>query len=477
MKTVKWLFPLISFLCLTALAEDRALIVGIERYADPKIKPSLGSESDADDIEGFLVEKLQFKREAILKLTGSRATSQNIRDEFHAWLIAGSRAGDRVFFYYSGHGSYLRDNDVDGKDEKDDGYDETIVPYDTKFRREGMIRDDQFSLWLTQLVGRRVVMIFDSCHSGTISRGVGSPGAEDKTSRYIVPNDEELGQGGRTRNLVEVTDGKIGDGGSIGKQSAVVVISAAGARQTAHSMRDGNRWRGALTRALLESYAAGTPTLAGLRGELNRKIRGWQDLRVLNGFQTPECEVSAGRLDLEPLFGRWEKVPEIAFINQNTKMTVTLQVEDKGKFHNAQGHLVYYENENISYRITTNTSGYLYLMAFSQEPETGRRYVSLLFPNKGVSLNNLIDPPGKRFPKDTFDISATGLDITVALVTNQKLKMEIKDEYSWDEIFTLINLRELQNEVYELTRGVRVKPRDLDWQAAALPIFTTKREK
>ncbi len=480
MRKIQLAFLACSILCVTvtAFADDRALIVGIERYADSTIKPSLGSEQDANDVERFLRDKLGFSQGSIKKMTNGDATSQQIKNLFESWLIEGTRAGDRVFFYYSGHGSYLPDDD---KDETEDGYDETIVPYDTVRRRERMIRDDQFSLWITQLIGRRVVMIFDSCHSGTISRGIDSPGAGDATSRYIVPDQSELDKGPRMRDLIEVkvSDGKIGDGNSISRQSDILVLSASGARQTAHSMKDGGRWRGALTRAFVESYSAGTPALLDLREGLNAKIRNWQRQKLLKGEQIPECEVSSKRLNHEPLFGLWERVPEIAFINPNTKMAVTLQVDDKGKRPNADGHLVYYHQENISYRITTNTNGYLYLMAFSQNEQTGERCVSLLFPNKLEGLDNLIAPPGIRLPeKSGYEITPTGLDITIALVTSKKLleEKEIKDKYSWEEIFKLINLSELQKEVYERTRGVNVTQRKFDWQAASLPIMTKERK-
>ncbi|MCI0392043.1 MAG: caspase family protein [Acidobacteria bacterium] len=100
-----------GILATLALAEDRALVVGIEQYGDTNIKPARGSERDADDVEQFLIRKLNFSPSAIRKLTGARATSKEIVLEFQRWLIKGTRAGDRVFFYYAGHGSYLRDDD------------------------------------------------------------------------------------------------------------------------------------------------------------------------------------------------------------------------------------------------------------------------------------------------------------------------------------------------------------------------------
>ncbi len=313
-------------LAASAAAEDRALIIGIEKYGGDAIKPALGSERDADEVERFAIEKLGFKPASIRKLKGAQATSQRIANEVRQWLIEGTKPGDRVFLYYSGHGSYLRDDDAD---EKGDGYDETIVAYDADPTGRGMIRDDQFARWIADLAGRRIVMIFDSCHSGTISRDIVSPGANDPSARYIVPDKAELGQG-RSRNLLEVSDGEIGDGNRISKQSDAVIISAAGAKQTAHSMAVDGLWCGALTHGLIEAYKAGTPALKDLREALNKQIRNWQTARQLNGSQVPEFEISSPRLESEPIFGLWEHVPQIALINPNSWSSSTLPPTSTG---------------------------------------------------------------------------------------------------------------------------------------------------
>ena len=57
---------------------------------------------------------------------GDRARRSSIRSA--DWLIDGTKAGDRVFFYYSGQGYF--EDDVSG-DEKD-GLDETLVPTDAE---------------------------------------------------------------------------------------------------------------------------------------------------------------------------------------------------------------------------------------------------------------------------------------------------------------------------------------------------------
>jgi len=451
-----------------ALAEDRALIIGIEYYE--RVRPAPGALRDADEMESFAIERLQFPSTAIRKLKGAQATSQGIKDAVQRWLIEDTKPGDRVFFYYSGHGSYLPDDD---RDEKDDGWDETIVPYDVGKKGLGMIRDDQFAKWIAGMAGRRIVMIFDSCHSGTISRGGAAP---VKSARFVLPDDEIIDQAPKNRDLIEVSDGRMNDDNRISSQSDVVVISAAGAKQTAHAMLENNQWRGGLTKCLLESYGNGAPKLGDLETSIKTRIRQLQDEKRLDGTQTPEFASSNPRLRNEPLFGLWESVPAIALVNPRSKIKVGLTTNDANRQKNADGHLVYFDGEDISYTISADKPGFLYLLAFSQNPKNGERYVTMLFPHKLVSLNNEINPPGLRLPdRGEYGVEATGLDVTVALVTTQKLNLEIKPKYSWEELFSLLNLKELQQEVAQRMRSIEVKPGEFDWQAASLPIFTTKR--
>jgi hypothetical protein len=68
--------------------------------------------------------------------------------------------GDIFFLTYAGHGSQIPDISGD----EDDGFDETWVAYDR------MIVDDElFWLWGRFQPGVRILIVSDSCHSGTIS--------------------------------------------------------------------------------------------------------------------------------------------------------------------------------------------------------------------------------------------------------------------------------------------------------------------
>ena len=173
-----------------------ALLVGINNYDDKTIPQLSGCENDVKLMRDVLSELYHFKPDADIKeLISSDAsktekpTRANIENFFREYLIKNAKdfkeknnlspdKGATVVFYYSGHGSYLPDQPTvaEGKDEAD-GYDETIVPSDSgKESGAKDIRDDDLNAWFKELrrYTTNITFIFDSCHSGTITRGVGN---------------------------------------------------------------------------------------------------------------------------------------------------------------------------------------------------------------------------------------------------------------------------------------------------------------
>lgn len=71
-------------------------------------------------------------------------------------------AGDTFFLSYAGHGSQVPDITND----EGDGLDETWCLYDAQ-----MVDDELLMLWSRFKAGVRVLIVSDSCHSGTVFRG------------------------------------------------------------------------------------------------------------------------------------------------------------------------------------------------------------------------------------------------------------------------------------------------------------------
>lgn len=151
------------------MATKYALCIGINDY------PGTGSDlagcvNDANDWAALL-QSLGF---GVKKLLDKQASRANILAEMGN-IVAQAKKGDSIIFQYSGHGTYIPDEDGDEADQTD----ESLCPYD--LRTKGVITDDQlFQLFNKKATGVRLVMISDSCHSGTVSRFVPTANARKK---------------------------------------------------------------------------------------------------------------------------------------------------------------------------------------------------------------------------------------------------------------------------------------------------------
>src|SRR3954463_5509204 len=259
----------------SARAADRALVVGVEKYGDSRVPETPGCVLDATQTAKFLEAKYGFAGTVIKVLTNEQATSANIEHEFRHWLIEDTQPGDRVFFLYAGHGSQLPDDNGD----EEDGLDETIAPYDVNPETgSGEIRDDVFDALIAQLSGRRAVLLFDSCHSGTISRDLPKLHAFPRGggARYLPRPDQfkaltaskegtgySVQAGPRSRDLKRV--GGFLDSSKVKTLSGVVVLSAAASTQRSYPLEVGGTLRGALSYVFADEQNDALPTLKALK--------------------------------------------------------------------------------------------------------------------------------------------------------------------------------------------------------------------
>ncbi|HMZ16983.1 MAG TPA: caspase family protein, partial [Blastocatellia bacterium] len=483
----------------TRQPKSRALLVGIDLYLNaPAVKPTRGAEADAIETRSFIKEKYGFSEDDIHTLIGKEATATRIKQEFQNWLIRQTQPGDRVFFLYAGHGSQMPDTNGDETDKLD----EVLAPYDVNWRGDGfdnVIVDDELDELIQQLAGRLAVFVFDSCNSGTITRGV--PGANSKSNiegdaRYLpspvearslrigvttrgggkpadyTVSDERIltaKSGAETSQPREVQerDLKLVDVKTTGATAGHVVISAAQSNQSAFSMDSGGKQRGALSLVFAEAQHGQPPTVGELRQRITSRIAELQQSGRLRGKQRPEIEATTA-LEDQPLFAAKQSVPEIAFANPQSKLSVSLHTREKKQ--------TYKLDEDISYEITTNAPGWLYLFVFSREQQA-----SFIFPNS-EDRDNYLPAGTHRLPReDAFMvIPPCGKDITIALLSSVDLKLGAKDKMSWQEVFDLLGSKKLAG--YVKTRGVGLKKNnpatrpisldEADWQAASLAIET-----
>jgi len=150
------------------LAANRALIIGIADYKDPKVNDLSGGIQDVRIMKQMALA-LGFTEQDIKVLAEQQADKQGIEREIGSWLVNGVGANDRVLLYFSGHGTQVPDRNKD----EDDGLDEAIVPYDALVGKDDtLLTDDSINNLLARIPAGEIVVILDSCHSGTATKGV-----------------------------------------------------------------------------------------------------------------------------------------------------------------------------------------------------------------------------------------------------------------------------------------------------------------
>lgn len=175
----------LSVLALAAIPEDSqakeryALLVGVGRY--PNLPDSLrlnGPPNDVRLMREYLTKKGNFLEDHITCLTDDgpqQPSYANIIAELEN-LKAKLTSGDFALLYFSGHGSQQPDRP--GPDVELDGYDEIFLPTDVKGWNKGKhavensIADDKIAEFIRayRRKGADVWVVFDSCHSGTMTR-------------------------------------------------------------------------------------------------------------------------------------------------------------------------------------------------------------------------------------------------------------------------------------------------------------------
>jgi hypothetical protein len=154
-----------------ARGEDRALLIGVGRYAQFEEKLN-GVSLDIGMMREF-VHLMGFKSHEIKVLEHEQASAANVYNAIENWLINGVRADDRVLFYFSGHGSQIPDEN----DDEDDQFDEVLLLYDTVLAEKrgqqtlnGVLLDDHLNHMLARMKSRNILVILDACHSGSATK-------------------------------------------------------------------------------------------------------------------------------------------------------------------------------------------------------------------------------------------------------------------------------------------------------------------
>ena len=159
-------------------AENHALLIGIGNYQQRTLE---GPAYDVAALTRILIRHYGFKRKDVRTLVNQEGVKLRILSEMQR-LVQISRPGDRVFIYFSGHGTSRRDDLLSLPLPHASG---ALVPADFKWDSNQSIETQVSQLIvgkrdlrpiLAQLdQDRQVLVVFDTCFSGNAVRGIEEP--------------------------------------------------------------------------------------------------------------------------------------------------------------------------------------------------------------------------------------------------------------------------------------------------------------
>ena len=257
-----------------------ALLIGISDYAE--VEDLSYARRDAEGVATWLLDtgvpadhiRLLTDEASVLRnengvaLDTHLATLVNVREGL-GWLRQMAKRDDLVLIHFSGHGYQGADDQSDERD----GVDEFFVLHDTRAaaKDDTALRDDEFGRFLDRIGSDHVLVFFDSCYSGGLSRSL-VPGSRTTGDEVDVFSDFEL-------------EGRL-------------ILSASDESQDA--FESPQLEHGVLTHFLLE----------GLRGMADLNVDGhvtvWELFEYVRSEVPPFVEAERGERQLPQLIGEGE---------------------------------------------------------------------------------------------------------------------------------------------------------------------------
>jgi hypothetical protein len=228
---VKFLLLLLLAASQTVRADFYGLSIGIDQYKN--VSSLDGAVNDAKIIADSLSKIGAKKVKLLLNEQASRDEIKKAWDE----LTKEAKNGDTIFFSYAGHGAQqnerIPNTEADGKDEF------YVLP---NFDVSGAstyerIMDDDLQDWFSKVPNLNVILVSDSCHSGTMTRGYKKSNLKYRRIPNQTINDDAL---------PPIENKKIADE-RITILNNVVSFSAVPDQEEVPEVRIGNEQHGALS--------------------------------------------------------------------------------------------------------------------------------------------------------------------------------------------------------------------------------------
>ncbi len=413
----------------SALAEDHALLVGIERY---KIAGAnlMGIAIDIRNMQK-VAGMMGFKKNQIKVLMDEDATLKGIENAFQQWLIQGVSAGDKVLFYYSGHGYHVTDQSGDEKD----SYDEILIPYDTTESGENVLLDDRIGQLIAQIPTNKIFVLLDACYSGTATK---SPSGNQSKFYPLQCTPPAPWDRGVVRTKSHIVEGV--------SSEKYVLLAAAQDNEPAQASSKGSYFTLGVVKAFNDAREKGSAlTLQEVESVAREYIRsnlppreihrpsllGNRELMTKNLIVTKVHSV-----------GLWE---EMEYLVQKANFKLNLSVNSKKQK----------VGDTLKIRCVVPENGYLNIMEVDRDDTA----VTLLFPNKYHPQNHISkgQPIEIPSPGDTFVLRAKerGRSLLVAIFTNVDINAYRDGKGSSEALFRELSKNMINRSKYEVEQASR----------------------
>lgn len=187
--------------CLQGYTQKKhALLIGINDYYEAKgvkSKDTLrGPVNDANAIRELLIKKFGFKSNEIDTIYNAAATRENIIQGLNK-KIAACKPGDIMFFYFSGHGVWMANKEMENDPVKQ-GMSQAMLTSDLYSYEDNFkcfIRDVTLKRYFNRFIDKKVILtsVIDCCFSGKLSMGENDLGSEMDIREKSVDFNELMG--------------------------------------------------------------------------------------------------------------------------------------------------------------------------------------------------------------------------------------------------------------------------------------------
>jgi hypothetical protein len=406
-----WAAALLPLACMapSAHAENHALILWIGTYADPAANlPGIDLDAKA---ARQIAAAMGVPAGNTTEVSNERLTLAGLRQAIGA-LVDRIQPGDKVFFYYTGHGGQAANVSDSGKP-----CSEGLVAHDKR-----LYFDQELEADLARLGAKasQVVVMNDSCFSGGASIKDLPPATRPRLTPKAYPGPVPAGKAGEATGY---TCGQAVNKGWLAKTLEViprsgaqlVYLAASRDDEIANATADGSvatlAWAACIKDPKADADRSGAVSAEELRACAQARIDGMQIVQhvtltsgeavpvLFSAAPTPaqaQQPVAPART-LQDLRAGADKAIAVKL----TATRPTLRI----------GH------DLLEFDVETQRAGYLYLFQVGSDGKT----FNLLFPNK-VDGDNRVPAGRHRFPRASWALKAAGpagTDHLIALLADE----------------------------------------------------------